>query len=317
MIIYILAGSIAVLVISSMYIFRKKKSESTGEGKVKGRKASLQDISLPKVDPREQKIEDSAEKLRGILRTLADVVSNVDSAADDSSSALDEAKVRISNIKASQYLEEAAILLDQIDNVISSNNSLKSELNKSRKEIKNQQERIHDLNTAVRIDSLTELANRSALKEVVSACLKNMHKDGETFSLMMIDIDHFKEINDSFGHVAGDRILKGFSNKLKANIRSSDFVSRYGGEEFAVIVLKAGLEQAAIIAEELRSSIASSKFIIDETKVKVTVSIGVAEALTGDSMESLVDRADKALYSAKEGGRNKVCTFEKEPEKTD
>lgn len=314
----IIIGCSIVLVIAAFLIFRKKmKKTVVSESDEAGlrRRPSLKDVALPKVDPREQKIEDSAEKLRQILSTLADVVGNVNDAADSSSNVLGEAKIKISNIKASQYVEEASLLIDEIDRVISSNNTLKTELVKSRDELKAQQEKIENLQTAVRIDALTELANRASLKEHIDRQLSLYQRDEkEVFCLMMIDVDHFKNINDTHGHIAGDRILKGLSIKLKAYMRSSDFVARYGGEEFAVIILKADVSQAAVIADKLRSSIELSKFALDNIKLKVTISIGVTQVLKNDTMERLIERADEALYRAKNGGRNKVCIFELESE---
>ncbi len=303
---YIIIGCVAIL--GAVLIFHKKKSEDEGDS-VKKSTSSLDGISLPKVDSREQKIENSAGKLREILLTLTDVMSNVDVATDSSSLVLGEAKVKISNLKSAQYGDEAAVLLDEIDKVISSNNSLRDELSRSRAEITSQQEKINNLQTAVRIDSLTEIANRAALKEQMNVSFENLNRHNDTFSLLMIDIDYFKKINDTYGHVVGDRILKGLSLKLKTNTRVGDFVARYGGEEFAIIVVKAGVEQAKKIAEKLRISVESSKFVIDNQRLAITISLGVAEAIENDGMDDLVKRADKALYVAKKNGRNRVEVY--------
>jgi len=123
---------------------------------------------------------------------------------------------------------------------------------------------------------------------------------------MMIDVDYFKNINDSHGHQAGDRILKGVAFKIKASLRESDFLARFGGDEFALILIKASLQPATVLAEKICTNIRESRFILDGTEFKVTLSIGVAEVHADDTPESLLQRADRALYLVKERGRNGV-----------
>ena len=118
----------------------------------------------------------------------------------------------------------------------------------------------------------------------------------ETFSLLMIDLDDFKDINDSHGHPAGDRILKGVAFKIKQTLRDSDFVARFGGDEFALILMKADALIASDMAWQLCVSLRKSRFLLDDIPVTVTLSIGVAEADVRDTEETLLKRADEALY---------------------
>ncbi|MBD8873483.1 GGDEF domain-containing protein [Rhodanobacter sp. DHB23] len=154
-------------------------------------------------------------------------------------------------------------------------------------------------------DALTGLANRRALEaRMPSLCEAPVG----TTSLLMMDIDHFKEINDQLGHGAGDRALRIVAEQLLATMRPGDFLARYGGEEF-VAILDAGPAEAILVAERLRERIERTRFRSQDQPVHVTLSCGVATALAGDTPESVFDRADRALYQAKRAGRNRCMAL--------
>jgi len=259
------------------------------------------------IDPREQQLSDSAQIIRNILLSMATVIQKTEKAASDSSQTLDDIKNIIDQMNLPVDLKEAhRTVLHEIDRVISSNMNLKGELANSQEVLAEQKKQIENLRTAVRIDGLTQLANRAYFDEKLSEMLSVLQRYSEPFSLMMIDLDNFKEINDSYGHPAGDRILKGVAFKIKESLRSSDFLARFGGDEFALILIKAGGQTASDVARKLNSNLQESRFILDNTPVKVTLSIGVAEADVRDTEESLLKRADEALYRVKQMGRNNV-----------
>ena len=153
-------------------------------------------------------------------------------------------------------------------------------------------------------DKLTALFNRVKLDRVLTAELARAHRYGSALSVVMLDIDHFKVVNDTFGHNIGDDVLVDIADTLRLSVRNSDTVGRWGGEEFLVILPSTDLEQAGAVAEKVRGRVADLKL---PTVGKVTVSLGVAEYQAGDTEQQLVARADIALYAAKEGGRNRVC----------
>lgn len=257
------------------------------------------------VDPREQQISDSAQTIRSILLSLASVIHRADQAANDSSQALSEVRSAIDQTGLPQELAAAhALLIAEIDRVIASNTVLKGELASSQTLLASQREQIEALKTAVRIDGLTQLANRAYFDEKLQEMIHLHQRYQEPFSLMMIDIDNFKTINDSHGHLAGDRILKGVSFKIKATLRESDFLARFGGDEFALILIKASLAPAMALAGKIIASVRESRFILDGTDFKVTLSIGVASVHVGDTPETLLKRADEALYLVKQRGRD-------------
>jgi len=205
-------------------------------------------------------------------------------------------------------LKEAhAILMKEIDRVMASNATLKDELASSKEVLEFQRCQIETLRTAVRIDSLTQLANRAYFDEKLTEMIKLRQRyDDEPFSLMMVDLDNFKTVNDSKGHPAGDRILKGVATKIKATLRGSDFIARFGGDEFALILVKTDVKAAEEVAWKLCSEVRGSRFLLDSEALTMTISIGLAEAKKTDTEESLLKRADEALYRVKELGRNSV-----------
>lgn len=158
-------------------------------------------------------------------------------------------------------------------------------------------------------DQLTGLYNRRFLFGQLGPLVQRSQCGGDTVSVMTIDIDHFKRCNDAYGHDVGDAVLREFAVRLGSNTRPSDFACRMGGEEFVVIMPRTSGDIACLAAERLRRSICASSFIIPgmQQSLEITVSIGVAASTeTDDTAESVVKRADEALYEAKRSGRNRV-----------
>lgn len=157
------------------------------------------------------------------------------------------------------------------------------------------------------IDPLTGLFNRRHFDSVLEAELGRVHRKGSSLALLMIDIDHFKVVNDTWGHMAGDRVLARLATLLLLSIRRGDTVARVGGEEFAVVMPGTGRKAALAAAERLREHIASSEFDIGPERIVVRVSVGVAIAVMDDKDGSRLARdADDALYKAKQRGRNRT-----------
>jgi len=157
-------------------------------------------------------------------------------------------------------------------------------------------------------DQLTGLWNRRSFDQRLDGVIAHSARHGDAFSLLMIDIDHFKNVNDYYGHATGDDVLKRFGEVLGDRLRQYDVAARWGGEEFVVLTDGANLENACMIAEQVRESIANTPF---SPVPRVTVSIGVAEYREGESGDDLLKRADKALYGAKRNGRNRVIAADR------
>lgn len=164
-------------------------------------------------------------------------------------------------------------------------------------------ELVHSLTYQAVHDQLTGLYNRHKIESFMNQEIARCARYGSTFSLIIFDLDHFKSINDRFGHNEGDSVLVEVASLLKASTRESEIAGRWGGEEFLVIMPETALDSALLVAERLRASVASHRFTIPD---RVTISVGVASFLPGDTPHELIQRADAALYSAKEAGRNCV-----------
>ncbi len=154
-------------------------------------------------------------------------------------------------------------------------------------------------------DPLTGLPNRQAVDERLAQEFARWRRFGEPFSLLLWDVDHFKRINDRFGHPAGDKALKVVAQVLCQGIREVDFVGRYGGEEFLMLLPETGRDGALKLAEKLRQAVKECGFNSRGKPVPITISCGLTQVREGDTPESLVERADQALYEAKEGGRDR------------
>lgn len=166
-------------------------------------------------------------------------------------------------------------------------------------------------------DSLTGVGNRTAMELSIERELKLACRQEEPIALLLIDIDHFKNINDGYGHQTGDLALKHIAFTLQQTLRETDQTFRYGGEEFVVLLHNTEEEAARYIAERVRTNIASSPVILDNNKIPCTASIGTSVYTGTESAEQLIHQADCALYKAKESGRNKVVSWESLEDKPD
>jgi diguanylate cyclase len=160
-------------------------------------------------------------------------------------------------------------------------------------------------------DILTGLANRRALEEFFRTAQISAMEKGQPLSALLIDIDHFKQFNDSFGHGVGDQVLRLVAQALRERMRDVDLPARYGGEELIAVLPGVDLAACAETAERIRRSISGRKMVrrsTGESLPRITVSIGVGQFQLGESMDDLIDRCDRALYQAKKSGRNRVVT---------
>jgi diguanylate cyclase len=170
------------------------------------------------------------------------------------------------------------------------------------------QEDIKQAKTELLIDFLTGVSNRKGFDETLA---RTMSETSDLLCLLIIDIDHFKKFNDVYGHIVGDEVLKFVAKNIQKSTRGNDYIARFGGEEFTVILPKTPLLGAVTVAGSVRVSIAQLKLerkAKSERLGKITVSIGAAQYRPGESTETLINRADQALYFAKNAGRNRVAT---------
>ena len=156
------------------------------------------------------------------------------------------------------------------------------------------------------VDKLTGLWNRQAFEMIFGQAVKEAQRSGQPLAVAMLDVDHFKRINDTYGHITGDAAIAAVAATLRHNVRASDVTCRWGGEEFIALLRDCGAEQAFALAEKIRMAMERAPFTSEGKSTVMTASLGVAQYRPGESLDALLRRADKALYAAKQGGRNRT-----------
>ena len=198
--------------------------------------------------------------------------------------------------------EEMLLTLQQI---MHANRQLQARLDNAEQKLEIQTDQISSYLTEARTDGLTGLLNRKAFDIALDGLFDDWESKGQCFSMGIIDIDHFKQINDTYGHPAGDTVLRQISELLQSELGEEVCVARYGGEEFAILSLRTG-EQTAAALDRTRTRISQLQVTHDTHVISVSLSAGAAQIKADDRIDRLVRRADEALYAAKLGGRNRV-----------
>jgi diguanylate cyclase len=280
-------GSVCIGVVAGFYLGRSlspaKECEEVAE---RERKATLSLLV---------EILKSAERMTSDVRTH--------------NTEIRETADHVGNLNASGEMESVKqALLGHVKTLLSSNQRLQKDLTYSRYQMEEQAEQIDDARREARTDALTTVANRKALDEKLHLAMVDWERTYQPFVLMLIDLDYFKRINDAHGHQAGDRVLAKVGGWLREWVRQGDFVGRYGGDEFAVLLPRTELAVGVELAEVIRRRTAdrASRVALRGEQVSVSFSTGVAAVRDGDTIESLTERADRALYKSKRLGRNQV-----------
>ncbi|TMM47553.1 sensor domain-containing diguanylate cyclase [Colwellia ponticola] len=165
------------------------------------------------------------------------------------------------------------------------------------------------LNKLASNDVLTGLPNRRSFHEHLAQLLLLKERNNSNLSVLFIDIDNFKHVNDTKGHDVGDKVLKALAKVLNSHVRKSDFVARWGGEEFVIVLIDSDINQAQVIAEQLRSSVANNSHLAQISQQHITISLGLTSVAHDDTIDSILKRADDALYQAKSLGKNRIISY--------
>ncbi len=254
-----------------------------------------------------------------ILRNIGKVHTTIDKArtnADNYSEVLDSAVEDLAEIEDGDSLKELTLKLINMTKIMQeANKGLEHELASAKKDISSLKDEVDAVRQDALRDPLTKIDNRKSFDRFLANAVEEAEENGTPLSLVMLDIDHFKKFNDSWGHQTGDQVLRLVGTTLRSGTRETDLAARYGGEEFAIVLPGTTLSQAVIAAEKIRKSIKNRKLYkrsTNEDLGRITISAGVATFRSGDDAESLVDRADRCLYAAKRAGRNRVVDEESE-----
>lgn len=264
-------------------------------------------------EEREAKMYEMLGEMRELVLRLTDIIANTDSASGDASVRFEQARKALENLGDDSDVDIAEvkfILLSEIDRMVKTNEVLKRQLDTAHTGITNQKQEIDKLKTKASMDTLTQLANRAAFDERLQEVFFQWRHMQVVFSLLMLDVDHFKQINDTHGHVHGDRILNEIAGKIKECIRDVDFAARYGGEEFAIVFPDTPAEEALAVGTRIRETVERSYFQVDNNQIRITISGGISQSGMAFTAKDIVDVADKALYTSKNKGRNRITLSE-------
>ncbi len=253
-----------------------------------------------------------------LLKILREVFGDLSTAGENVSifgKSLVRFSSRIEEAKDKEMLQETLRdLLLEVKNVEKSSAALELRLKNANDELKLLNTKLKEVEQHATVDSLTNLANRRSFEVRLTQHMARCSESGGQLSLVMIDIDHFKRINDTYGHLTGDDLLRIIAKTLRDFVKGKDIVCRYGGEEFVVLLPDTPLEGAITVSENIRKHFSQMSWKQKSTGIsmgKVTLSAGVALFRPGETMEAFVQRADVALYQSKKSGRNCV-TVEKQ-----
>ncbi len=274
----------------------------------------IQDIILER--ERELEIERAKvrEKLKLVIKSIVDSLNSLSDSETSIVSTLNAHVTDIENIAQLDNIDEITEKLSQLSRDLKSTIvKVKREINKTRKELEKSAQTINHLKEELEklkektiIDELTQILNRRGIMEFLTREYARSKRFKSPLSVLMIDIDDFKKVNDTYGHTVGDKVLKTIAQILKTKLRATDVVGRYGGEEFLVVLPETDLQAALTVAEKLRTEVAKKTFKYKDQVFKVTISLGAAQLKEGESIEELINRADQALYTSKRSGKNRT-----------
>lgn len=206
-------------------------------------------------------------------------------------------------------------LVIETQTMISSLQTMRQQMDESQLQINDLKNKLNQATAETLNDVLTGIANRKGLLKAFEEVLIQSQKNRVSISLLMLDIDHFKKVNDTHGHLVGDKVIKFISDTLVTQIKGQDTASRFGGEEFVVLLPDTCLKNAHKIAESIRSKVETTRLRRSNNQQslgQITISIGVTHYQQNESIESFIDRADAALYESKQNGRNRVTIYNHE-----
>ncbi len=265
------------------------------------------------------KSQDANERISSVSERMATRIEAVHEAIDTAmatanaySGTLQSASGDLGNdMNEAELRNMAQKLLGETRRMQDANAQLEQKLEASRDDIAALQRDLDEVRRESMLDPLTKIFNRKSFDEGLLKSFNEAAGEGTPLCLMLLDIDHFKRFNDTWGHQTGDQVLRLVAMTLKSNIKGKDMAARYGGEEFAAILPETDLEGAIIVADNIRKAIQAKELLKRSTNEKlgrITASMGVAMYKPGDTPASLIERADRCLYAAKHAGRNRVLS---------
>lgn len=250
---------------------------------------------------------------KGVEGAISSTIRSIESAADDAEAygaKLTDFGGHLENEDPASLQARVFQLTSETREMVQRNRAMAAELEKSRQQIDQLSGSLEDARRASRTDGLTRLANRRAFDDSMEAAMSEAVDQGEPLTLLVIDIDHFKRFNDTYGHRIGDEVLKIVGQVLRTGVRAQDLPARYGGEEFCVLLPATAAGEAFEVAENVRRAVGKKSLKnarTGESYGRISISIGCSEMTDADTPASFFERADAALYRAKDAGRDRTC----------
>ena len=259
----------------------------------------------------EEVVRRAGDQINTTIKNVTGAVRDVKTATSEYSTKLGGVSGQIADVDdAGQLKQILTTVMSDTENMIVQNQQLEKQLDKSSVVMEELQRDLENIRKEALTDGLTGLSNRKAFDNEINRISEEALSTSGTFSLLMVDIDHFKSFNDNFGHQIGDQVLRLVARTLTDGVKGRDICARYGGEEFSIILPDTPLHAGVIVGEALRKAVATKDVINRNTGEKlsrITMSVGVAEYNHGEDVTELIERADAALYTAKHNGRNQVA----------
>ena len=272
----------------------------------------LDEIYVDLIAPKDQNVGPIGTKLSQEIEKMVSVLGDVVAATSETRNDCVEVARNLAQPVDQKSLREIAdSLIASLRSIEAQHVTLEQQLESSKRELQSLQQALTMVAVEASRDPVTGLANRRCFDRTIEAIAERAKIDRLPFSLLMIDIDHFKRFNDRLGHLIGDSILKLVGSVLNQSAREDDLVARFGGEEFAMVLANADLDTAVVVAERVRTKIMGREMkrrSTGENLGTITVSVGVASYRTNEDPRNLIKRADACLYEAKATGRNKTCS---------
>lgn len=255
-------------------------------------------------------LRETGQQIEAALATVLTILSDADKGADRYAKALQSLSGQLADAAGPNDVRKLiASVLEETARMQRQNEALQEQLRTSTNEIAQLRQDLESVKREAMTDPLTGLANRKYFDIALQERMRQSFGTGAPVCLLMLDIDHFKRFNDTYGHQLGDQVLKLVARTLVDTVKGRDLPARYGGEEFAVILPETALRDAVTLADKIRQAVASRRIVRKSTGEDlgaITMSIGAAEYIFGESSQDWIQRADAALYAAKRGGRNRV-----------
>ncbi len=262
-----------------------------------------------------ESVEEERTRTLKALQSIVQSTQKLTKDVDSHNGELQMVEKRVGNLHVGDELADIQhAFLEQVTSLLGANQRLEEDLDCTRYQLDMQAQELDRSRHEARTDALAGIPNRKAFDERLQYLLSVYKRQGTPFALVLVDIDRFKWINDTHGHLAGDNVVSYLGNLLSENLRPDDFVGRYGGDEFAFLLFDTDRHVAMEIAEEFRRLVEQSTVQSGTSKesVAITLSMGLAMVCTGDTAESIIERSDQAVYRSKAAGRNHLSACQED-----